>query len=89
MMGASRPLERAALSAESWEVVFQQTLLFARKFKFRFEVFLAKERRLINLFELRCDGISKPQDLAARLKLGVRTIESLKKRFNANGLIFT
>src|SRR5437870_3077148 len=29
MAGASRPLVPAALSAESWEVVFQQTLLFA------------------------------------------------------------
>src|SRR5207245_3332350 len=57
-------------------LIRKEALIEYHQLKFRFEVFLAKERRLIHLLELNCDGISKPQALAARLKLGVRTIES-------------
>ena len=47
--------------------------------KKRFEAALP-DRPLRNLLELRCHGISKPQVLAARLKLPVRTIYNLSDR---------
>jgi hypothetical protein len=70
-------------------LIRKESLVEYHQTKFRFEVFLAKERRLITLFELNCDGISKPQTLAARLKLGVRTIENLQKRLRRKWLAFS
>ena len=67
----------------------KESLIECHQLKFQFEVFLAKERRLINLFALECDGISKPRALAARLKLGVRTIENLQKRLRRRWLAFS
>jgi hypothetical protein len=65
-----------------------ESLSQVHELKTCFKLFLAKERRLINLFELGWDGISKPQALAARLKLGVRTVENLRKRLQRNWLAF-
>jgi len=67
----------------------KESFIEYHKLKFRFELFLAKERWLINLFELKCDGICKPQALAARPKLGVRTIENLQKRLQRKWLAFS
>jgi hypothetical protein len=39
-----------------------------------------RDRPLIHLLELRCNGVSKPRALAAHLKLGVRTIYNLRVR---------
>ena len=58
------------------------------KLKFRFEIFLAEER-LISLLDLNCAGISKPKALAARLRLKVRTIESLQKRLRRKWFAFS
>ena len=46
----------------------------------QFKAFLGKERRLQRLFECLCDGISKPNALAQKLKLRVRAINSLRQR---------
>jgi hypothetical protein len=70
-------------------LVRKESVIEYTKLKSRFEVFLAKERRLITLFELRCGGINKPQDLAARLKLGVRTVENLQKRLQRQWQAFS
>jgi len=67
----------------------KESFIEYNKLRFRFQVSLAKERRLITLFGLNCDGISKPQALAARLKLGVRTIESLQRRLRRKWLAFS
>jgi hypothetical protein len=69
-------------------LVLNESLTQVRELKTRFELFLAKERRLINLFELGWDGISKPQDLATRMKLRVRTVENLRKRLQRNWSAF-
>ena len=70
-------------------LIRKESLIEYYQLKFQFEVFLAKERQLLNLFELNCDGISKPQALAARLKLGVRTIENLQRRLQRKWLAFS
>ena len=70
-------------------LIRKESLIEYHQLKFRFEVFLAKERQLITLFELNCEGISKPQTLAAHLKLGVRIIESLQKRLRREWLVFS
>ncbi len=70
-------------------LIHKESFIEYTKLKSRFEVFLAKERRLITLFELRCGGITKPQDLAARLKLGVRTVENLQKRLQRQWQAFS
>jgi hypothetical protein len=57
----------------------ESLLAFAHRMA-RFDAFLHQERRLKRLFQLIAEGISKPQDLAARLKLGVRTIDNLRQR---------
>jgi hypothetical protein len=49
-------------------------------FKSRFSIFLGKDRRLQRLFEFHCDGIARPQLIAARLRLSLATVKSLKKR---------
>ncbi len=56
--------------------------------KARFQAFLGHERRLITLLELRCAGFLQPQDLARRLKLSVRTVETLPKRLQRRYLEF-
>ena len=70
-------------------LIRKESFIEYQRLKFRFEIFLAKERRLITLFELNCDGISKPQALAVRLKLGVRTIETLQRRLRRKWLAFS
>jgi len=70
-------------------LIRKESFIEYAKLKLRFEVFLAKERRLLTLFELNCDGISKPQDLAGRLKLRVRTIENLQKRLRRKWFTFS
>jgi len=67
----------------------KESMIQFYKLKFRFEAFIAKERRLINLFELGCDGVSKPQDLAASLKLGIGTIRRLRKRLQRKWRAFS
>jgi len=48
--------------------------------KSRFSSFIKPEPRLGSLFELLCDGIDKPQALAARMKLRRGTVQNLRKR---------
>jgi hypothetical protein len=57
-----------------------ESLSQVHELKTRFEAFLAKDRPLINLFELGWDGISKPQTVAAHLKLAMGTVRSRRKR---------
>jgi hypothetical protein len=59
------------------------------KLRSRFAVFLGKERRLLRLFDLHCDGIAKPQLIASRLKLSLGTIKNLKKRLRHKWLTFS
>ena len=46
----------------------------------QFKAFLGKERRLQRLFQCLCDGISKPNALAQKLKLRVRAVNTLRQR---------
>jgi len=48
--------------------------------KSRFSSFLKCEPRLDRLFQLLCDGVDKPQALAARIKLRRGTVQNLRKR---------
>jgi hypothetical protein len=61
-------------------LLHQESVSQFHQLKSRFEAFLAKDRALINLLELGCDGISKPQAVAAHLKIGIRTIRNQRKR---------
>ena len=46
----------------------------------QFQAFLGKERRLQRLFQCLCDGISKPNALAQKLKLRVGAVNTLRQR---------
>lgn len=70
-------------------LINKESLLEFHELKARFAHFLGKERRLQRLLDLQCDGISKPQALAAQLKLGVRTIDNLQKRLRRKWLAFS
>jgi hypothetical protein len=52
-------------------------------------MFLVKERPLLRLFELRCRGLSKPHELAARLRIEVRAIENLQKKLERRWSAFS
>ena len=51
------------------------------QFKRDFSAFLGKERRLVKLLQLYCNGQSRPQDMASTLKLGRSTIKNLRRQF--------
>jgi hypothetical protein len=78
--GIDTPPDEALLQKES--------LIEWHFLKTRFELFLAKDRPLIKLFELNWDGLSKPQSLAAHLQLPVRRVENLRKRLQRKWLRF-
>ena len=61
-------------------LLHKESLTHVHELKTRFEAFLAKDRPLINLFELGWDVISKPQTVAANLKLAMGTVRSRRKR---------
>ena len=70
-------------------LIQKESIIHFRNLKLRFEVSLVNERRLRTLFDLNCDGISKPQELAAQLKLPVRAVENLQKRLRRKWLAFS
>jgi hypothetical protein len=70
-------------------LIDKESLIEFHYLKSQFQTFLAKERRLIRLFNLRCKGITRPKLLACRFKLSIRTIESLQKRLQRKWLAFS
>jgi hypothetical protein len=60
-------------------LIEQESTAEHRQFKSRFRIFLGKDRRLQRLVEFHCDGIARPQVIAARMKLSLGTIKNLKK----------
>jgi len=70
-------------------LIEQESTAEHQEFKSRFSVFLGKDRRLQRLFEFHCDGIAKPQVIAARLKLSLATIKNLKKRLKHKWIAFS
>jgi hypothetical protein len=59
----------------------KESLIQFDRSKFRFSAFLGRNRRLLRLFDLFCDGRSKVQDLASSLKLRRSTVKNLRRRF--------
>jgi hypothetical protein len=51
------------------------------QFKSEFSAFLGKDRWLARLFELYCDGQSRPDDMISSLKLCRSTVKNLRRRF--------
>jgi len=70
-------------------LIRKESFLEFEKLKLRFEMFLGKESRLIRLLGLNYDGIHRPQQLAARLKLRRRTVENLQQKLQRRWLRFS
>jgi hypothetical protein len=70
-------------------LIWKESLIQYHQIKSRFEIFLANERPLLKLFELRCNGLSKPQALAARLKIEVRAMENLQEKLERRWATFS
>jgi len=70
-------------------LIRKESFLEFEKLKLRFVIFLGKESRLIHLLGLNYDGIHRPQQLAARLKLRRRTVENLQQKLQRRWLRFS
>ena len=69
-------------------LLHKESLIRFYHLKHGFTAYLGRERRLIKLFHLGCDGIIKPETLSSRLRVGVRDIENLRKRLRRKATAF-
>src|SRR6267142_2993606 len=62
-------------------LIEKESLIRFGRFKLFFSVFLGRDRRVLRLFNLFCDGLWRPEDLASSLKLRPSAIKNLRRRF--------